>query len=174
MDPSSRRPAAGRMTQTIDAALEQFRGAFDQLPPNHSAKKIGGHKAYDLARRAEPVALKTGRRSPFARSIAPAGTAIWSRLVRERERRVLRARARPRPRAGARMRRASAMPCGAQRSGRFDVARRCRSTTAERLGPGVAAHILSPADALGDFPSVTVTPTASVGCFTVTRSIQTT
>jgi len=45
--------------QAIDAALGQFVGAFEQLPPNHSAKKIGGHKAYDLARRAEPVALKT-------------------------------------------------------------------------------------------------------------------
>ena len=59
---------AGRMTAAIDAALEQFMGAFDQMPPNHSAKKIGGHKAYDLARRAEPVALKT---APVTVRIAP-------------------------------------------------------------------------------------------------------
>ena len=45
--------------QVVDAALLQFMGTFDQLPPDHSAKKIGGHKAYDLARRSEPVPLKT-------------------------------------------------------------------------------------------------------------------
>jgi tRNA pseudouridine55 synthase len=36
----------------IDRALERFRGSFDQRPPSHSAKKVGGRKAYDLARRA--------------------------------------------------------------------------------------------------------------------------
>ncbi len=42
------------------------------------------------------------------------------------------------------------------RVGRFDVAQALPLDAAERLGPGLAAHILSPADALGDFPSVTV------------------
>jgi tRNA pseudouridine55 synthase len=38
-------------------ALERFRGAYLQVPPVYSAKKIDGDRAYDLARRAKPVAL---------------------------------------------------------------------------------------------------------------------
>jgi len=41
----------------LDAALEGFRGAFLQTPPAVSAKKVGGHRAYDLARSQEPVTL---------------------------------------------------------------------------------------------------------------------
>ena len=41
----------------VEAALEQFRGHFDQVPPAVSAKKIGGHRAYALARAGAPVAL---------------------------------------------------------------------------------------------------------------------
>src|SRR5262249_35073304 len=42
----------------LDAALGQFRGPFAQVPPAVSAKKIGGHKAYELARKQKPVELK--------------------------------------------------------------------------------------------------------------------
>src|SRR5262245_24831903 len=42
----------------IERALEEFRGTFAQRPPSHSAKKIGGRKAYDMARRRQPVDLK--------------------------------------------------------------------------------------------------------------------
>lgn len=35
----------------IHAALESFEGTFEQLPPPYSAKKIGGVRAYALARR---------------------------------------------------------------------------------------------------------------------------
>ena len=34
----------------IDRALEQFRGVIDQVPPDYSAIKIDGARAYDLAR----------------------------------------------------------------------------------------------------------------------------
>ncbi|MCC7126288.1 MAG: tRNA pseudouridine(55) synthase TruB [Acidobacteria bacterium] len=34
----------------VEAALDRFRGTFDQIPPAFSAKKIDGHRAYDLAR----------------------------------------------------------------------------------------------------------------------------
>jgi tRNA pseudouridine55 synthase len=43
--------------ERIDAALEQFRGAYEQVPPAFSAKKVGGAAAYELARRNQPVAL---------------------------------------------------------------------------------------------------------------------
>lgn len=35
---------------SLEEAVNQFRGAFLQTPPAVSAKKIGGHRAYDLAR----------------------------------------------------------------------------------------------------------------------------
>ena len=41
----------------IEAALPRFRGAVLQTPPRFAAVKIDGERAYDLARRGEPVAL---------------------------------------------------------------------------------------------------------------------
>src|SRR5262245_13173042 len=43
---------------TVEMALQPFVGTFEQTPPQHSAKRIGGEKAYDLARRELPVTLK--------------------------------------------------------------------------------------------------------------------
>jgi tRNA pseudouridine55 synthase len=42
----------------IDEAIAQFRGSYLQQPPPFSAKKIDGDRAYDLARRNEPVELQ--------------------------------------------------------------------------------------------------------------------
>ena len=44
----------------IDLALEEFRGTFLQQPPAFSAKKIGGTRSYELARKAQ------ARRAPLA------------------------------------------------------------------------------------------------------------
>ena len=138
----------------IDAALGQFIGAFDQMPPNHSAKKVGGHKAYDLARRAEPVVLKTA--PVTVRSLHRTGRDgdLISLVVTASAGFYVRALARDL---------GQALGCGAHLDalrrttvGRFDVAQALPLDAAERLGPALAAHILSPADALGDFPSVTV------------------
>ena len=41
--------------QVIESALNSFRGTFDQCPPPFSAKKIGGVRAYTIARRGGPV-----------------------------------------------------------------------------------------------------------------------
>jgi tRNA pseudouridine55 synthase len=43
----------------VDAALDRSRGEFEQMPPPVSAKKIGGRPAYELARKQQPVDLKT-------------------------------------------------------------------------------------------------------------------
>jgi len=48
-------PPTGIDAATLDGALNQFRGAFDQMPPPFSAKKVGGVPAYKLARRRTPV-----------------------------------------------------------------------------------------------------------------------
>ena len=52
-------PAAGELPDAaaLAAALDRFRGHFDQTPPPISAKKVGGHRAYALARAAQPVNL---------------------------------------------------------------------------------------------------------------------
>ena len=42
--------------QVIESALNAFRGTFNQRPPPFSAKKIGGIRAYTIARRGQPVA----------------------------------------------------------------------------------------------------------------------
>jgi len=48
----------GRTREQIRAALPAFLGTFAQLPPPYSAKKIDGVRAYEKARKSEPVELK--------------------------------------------------------------------------------------------------------------------
>jgi len=45
----------------VGAAAARFHGEMEQMPPNFSAKKIGGKPAYKLAREGKPVELKTAR-----------------------------------------------------------------------------------------------------------------
>ncbi len=44
--------------EALEVALHSLRGEHLQMPPAFSAKKVGGQRAYALARRAEPVALQ--------------------------------------------------------------------------------------------------------------------
>ena len=130
----------------IDAALDAFRGTFDQRPPTHSAKKVGGHKAYDLARRDEPVDLKP----------VPVTVKSLERMGREGDLVTLRVTAT----AGFYVRALArdlgrALGCGAHLHalrrtsvGRFGVADALPLADAERMGPGLAGHVLTPADAL--------------------------
>ncbi|MTJ82536.1 MAG: tRNA pseudouridine(55) synthase TruB [Telmatospirillum sp.] len=43
----------------IEAVIPRFLGEIEQVPPAYSAVKIGGRRAYDLARSDEPVELKS-------------------------------------------------------------------------------------------------------------------
>lgn len=43
----------------IYQTVEQFKGEIEQFPPIHSAIKIGGKNAYELARKGKDVALKS-------------------------------------------------------------------------------------------------------------------
>src|SRR6267378_1655661 len=47
--------------EQIEAALASLRGEIDQVPPMYSAKKQGGRKLYELARRGEEVERKPVR-----------------------------------------------------------------------------------------------------------------
>ena len=59
----------------IKAVLPQFVGDIDQVPPQYSAVKVNGRRAYDLARANEPVELKPRRvrvdRFEVSRDLAP-------------------------------------------------------------------------------------------------------
>ena len=141
--------------ETIERALDRFRGAFEQRPPSHSAKKIAGRKAYDLARSAKPVPLtpvpvtvhrleRTGRQGPLVQVSVTATSGFYVRaLARDL---------------------GEALGCGGHlqalrrtRSGQFDVGQAIPLDEAERAGAGVAEHLVSPADALPGLPDVTVT-----------------
>ena len=50
---SDRRPTAA----DVERGLASLRGTYDQVPPAYSAKKVGGRRAYDMARRNEAVEL---------------------------------------------------------------------------------------------------------------------
>ena len=54
----SARDVAELTRADIEAAVAAFRGMQMQQPPSFSAKKIDGERAYDLARRNEPVLLQ--------------------------------------------------------------------------------------------------------------------
>jgi tRNA pseudouridine55 synthase len=54
---SDRMPAR----EDVERVFESLRGDHDQIPPAFSAKKVSGQRAYALARRAEPVALRPVR-----------------------------------------------------------------------------------------------------------------
>ena len=43
----------------VEAVLPRFTGPIEQVPPNYSALKVDGKRAYDLARAGEEFALKT-------------------------------------------------------------------------------------------------------------------
>ena len=54
-------PTDGKVAPTrdaVDAALDRFRGAIEQVPHAFSAIKVQGVRSYDLARRKQPVELK--------------------------------------------------------------------------------------------------------------------
>ena len=47
--------------EDVEAALALLRGEMEQIPPMYSAKKVGGRKLYELARRGEEVERKPVR-----------------------------------------------------------------------------------------------------------------
>ncbi len=53
-----RRLEVGVTLEQVRAVLPDFRGTFPQLPPPFSAKKVGGVRAYEKARKNEAVDLK--------------------------------------------------------------------------------------------------------------------
>jgi tRNA pseudouridine55 synthase len=143
-------PPAGAVLQ----ALDQFRGVISQVPPAHSAKKVGGHKAYDLARRDRSVELAPVRVTIHALEGARLDGDRLAVTVRATAGFYVRALARD---LGA------ALGCGAHlaalrrtASGRFRIEDALSFDEAERLGAEVASRLIPPAEAVAHLPAVTV------------------
>jgi tRNA pseudouridine55 synthase len=136
-------------------ALGTFTGRFEQLPPQHSAKKVDGYKAYELARREQQVPLKyvpvivhsmelIERDNDLVRLTMNVGAGFYVRsLARD---------------IGARL------GCGAHlhslrrtRSGSFTVEAATSLDDADRLGPLLEPRLIALADALPELPAVRIT-----------------
>jgi tRNA pseudouridine55 synthase len=148
-------PAPTMQSGDLDSTLDRFRGTFEQVPPAHSAKKVRGRKAYELARKDVPVALAPV--TVTVRALEVLG--VRDDLVRIRVTATagfyVRALARD---LGA------ALGCGGHlaalrrtRSGTFDVADAVPLDEAERLGEAVASKVIAPADALPFLTAVRLT-----------------
>jgi tRNA pseudouridine55 synthase len=142
-----------------DAAIEQalmtFTGTFDQRPPAHSAKKVGGEKAYERARRDDPIDLPPvpvtvrsivwrGRDGDLIHVSVTAAAGFYVRaLARD---------------LGARLGSGGHLSeLRRTRSGAFDLTAAVAFDEAERLGRDVASRALSPRDALPDLLEVSLT-----------------
>jgi tRNA pseudouridine55 synthase len=146
-------PAAG----VVEEALDAFRGTFQQVPPRHSAKKIAGRKAYELARRAQPVDLAPVAVTVTALERLSLDGAFLQIRVSAGSGFYVRALARD---LGERL------GCGAHlyalrrtRSGGFEVASAIPLDEAERLGRDVESRLIPAAEALPHLPSVMMTAT---------------
>jgi tRNA pseudouridine55 synthase len=152
-------PAASSLPDlaAIDTALEAFRGTFQQVPPRHSAKKVAGRKAYELARRAQPVELAPVAVTVTALERLSFDGAFLQIRVSAGSGFYVRALARD---LGERL------GCGAHlhalrrtRSGGFDIGQAIPLADAERLGTDLESRLIPAAEALPHLPSVTMTAT---------------
>jgi tRNA pseudouridine55 synthase len=76
------RPVAALTRAEIEEAVAYFRGPSLQVPPPFSAKKIDGDRAYDLARRNQPVLLQPSGVTAHALEIVDwTGARLRVRLV---------------------------------------------------------------------------------------------
>jgi tRNA pseudouridine55 synthase len=57
-EPTSEKVEVQLTTEQLESALEPFRGEIAQRPPAVSAKKVGGHRSYELARKNAAVELE--------------------------------------------------------------------------------------------------------------------
>ncbi|MCA1654647.1 MAG: tRNA pseudouridine(55) synthase TruB [Sphingomicrobium sp.] len=79
----------------VEAVLPRFTGLIEQVPPNYSALKVDGRRAYDLARAGQDVELKARAVTVHSLQILPGtgrGTATRSGVV-EGDRRIREVRA---------------------------------------------------------------------------------
>jgi tRNA pseudouridine55 synthase len=140
--------------QAIDDALDGFRGTFEQMPPQHSAKRVGGEKAYELARRDRPVELKAATVTVHGLDVISHEANRVAVKLSVSSGFYVRALARD---LGERL------GCGGHlaalrrtAAGIFDVTAALPLAVAERLGRDIAGRVIPPAEALADLQAVAV------------------
>jgi tRNA pseudouridine55 synthase len=145
----------GPSVDRIEQALAAFRGTFEQRPPTHSAKKVAGRRAYDMARQERPLDLAPVTVTVHALDLLGVDADVVRVRVTATAGFYVRALARDL---------GEALGCGGHlqalrrtRSGTFDVAAAIPLDEAERLGGAVAARLITPSDALPALVSVRLT-----------------
>ena len=68
--------------QELEAALKQFTGPIEQIPPMYSAIKIGGKKLYELARKGQELERKPRPVTIYALELLDGDGADWTIRVR--------------------------------------------------------------------------------------------
>src|SRR5881227_2385002 len=63
----------------FEAALAPLRGEIEQVPPMYSAKKVGGRRLYEMARRGEEVERRAVRVTVGVFEVAAGEAGAWSR-----------------------------------------------------------------------------------------------
>jgi tRNA pseudouridine55 synthase len=83
VEPSKAARLVSELTRSdVEAATAEFRGTYLQAPPLFSAKKVGGDRAYDLARHHDPVTLQPAEVSAHTLDIIEwSGASLRLRLV---------------------------------------------------------------------------------------------
>jgi tRNA pseudouridine55 synthase len=138
----------------VESALEGFKGTFLQLPPQYSAKRVDGAKAYELARKRQVAALQPVEVT--VRSLTWLGRSGDEISLRVTATAGFYVRALARD-LGARL------GCGAHlsalrriASGGFTLEGAVTLDECERLGQAAAERLIAPADALPHLLSVEV------------------
>jgi tRNA pseudouridine55 synthase len=139
----------------VALALERFRGTFAQQPPRHSAKKIGGRPAYELARRDQPVTLAPVTVTVHALELVDLVDRTLTLRLTVSSGFYVRALARDL---------GEMLGCGAHLAALrrtaidpFPVEQAMSLADAIALGPAVADRLIPPAAALPGLPAVVVT-----------------
>ena len=151
---SDRRPTRAE----IEAVLARFTGPIAQLPPAYSALKVGGKRAYDLARAGEDVKLESRDVTVHALSVAGSGADHATLSARVSKGTYIRSLARDIARALASvghvtmLRRTKAGPFTLERAISLDkLAEAAKGRTLE-------LNLLPLAAGLDDIPALLVTP----------------
>ncbi len=149
-EPAGPLPSDGALATAVD----HFCGTFEQMPPQHSAKKIDGHKAYDMARKDQHVPLKMATVTVRSLDLVARTGDLVQLTMTVTAGFYVRSLARD---LGERL------GCGAHlhalrrtRSGAFQMEAATSLDEADQLGPLLEPRLISLADALPDLPAVRV------------------
>lgn len=154
--PAGPPPAPAIAEETIESALERFRGPFDQTPPAYSAKKVAGVAAYTLARRQQPAELRAVRVATRELTLVGVRDGLVTLRMVTTPGFYVRSLAHDL---------GNVLGCGAYleslrrtRAGAFDLAMAVPLEAVERNPEGVRARLIPLEQLVPDLPAVRVTP----------------